>query len=76
LYRRRLETESIQDRLAWFARDARESAALLPFGATKDELLRKARQADAAAEFDVWDISPGLQRPGADRKPAKSPKSA
>lgn len=65
MYRRRLETETIQDRLAWFAMDARESAALLPFGATKDELLRKARQADAAAGFDAWDISPGLQRPGA-----------
>ena len=62
LIRRRLETELIQERLAWFAKDARESAALLPFGAIEDELLRKAEQADSAAEFDVWDTSPRLQR--------------
>jgi hypothetical protein len=36
----------LQDRLASFAKTARELAALLPPGAEKDELLRKAQRAD------------------------------
>lgn len=39
----------LQDRLASFAKTARELAALLPSGAEKDELLRKAQRADAMA---------------------------
>ena len=38
----------LQDRLASFAKTARELAALLPPGAEKDELLRKASGADTA----------------------------
>jgi hypothetical protein len=38
---------SLQDRLASFAKTAREFAAHLPPGAEKVELLRKAGQADA-----------------------------
>ena len=38
----------LQDRLASFAKTARELAALLPPGAEKDELLRKASRADRA----------------------------
>ena len=37
----------LQDRLASFAKAARELAARLPPGAEKVELLRKAEQADA-----------------------------
>ncbi len=45
--RRRFNQQlSLQDRLASFAKTARELAALLPPGAEKDELLRKAQQAD------------------------------
>ena len=41
--RRRFKQQlSLQDRLASFAKTARELAALLPPGAEKDELLRKA----------------------------------
>ena len=39
----------LQDRLASFAKTARELAALLPAGAEKDEMLRKASGADTAA---------------------------
>jgi hypothetical protein len=61
--RRRLQTESIQDRLAWFAKNVREEASLLPFGAEKDEMLCKARQADAAVHLTEWANSSGLQPP-------------
>jgi hypothetical protein len=54
---------SLQDRLASYAKSAREVAALLPPGAEKDELLRKARQADTAAHLNEWANSPGLQSP-------------
>jgi hypothetical protein len=54
---------SLQDRLALFAKAAREKASLLPPGAEKDELLFKARQADTAAHLNEWANSPGLQPP-------------
>jgi hypothetical protein len=54
---------SFRDRLASFAKTARKVAALLPPGAEKDELLRKARQADTAAHLNEWVSSPGLQPP-------------
>ena len=47
--RRRFKQQvPLQDRLASFAKTARELAALLPPGAEKDELLRKASRADTA----------------------------
>jgi hypothetical protein len=62
--RRRLkQIQSIKERLMLFAKEARTRAdALLP-GLVKDELLRKARQADAATRLDEWVNSPGLQPP-------------
>jgi hypothetical protein len=54
---------SLKDRLASFAKDAREKAASLPPGAEKDELLRKAGQADITARAELWINSPGLQPP-------------
>lgn len=62
--RRRFKQKlSFQERLASFATDARRTASLLPPGAEKDELLRKARQADTAAHLNEWASSPGLQAP-------------
>jgi len=61
--RRFIQHLSLTDRLALFAKAAREKAALLPPGAEKDELLRKARQADTTAHLDEWANSPGLQPP-------------
>ena len=47
--RRRIKhTTTFEQRLAAFADKARKVAAYLPPGAKKDEMLRKAQQADAA----------------------------
>ena len=61
--RRFKQAHSLQDRLAAFAQDARERAAKLAPGRIKDDLLRKARQADIATHLDEWVNSPGLQPP-------------
>jgi len=52
---------SFQDRLARFAQDARDEAAKFPPGIEREDMLRKARQADTAAHLDDWAKSPGLQ---------------
>jgi hypothetical protein len=62
--RRRFKQKlSLKDRLALFAKAAREKASTLAPGAEKDELLRKAAQADTTAHLDDWANSPGLQPP-------------
>ena len=68
LRRRRFkQTESLQDRLAAFAKDARDKAAALPAGPERDELLKRARQAETASHIDEWVNSPGLQAPSSER---------
>jgi hypothetical protein len=61
--RRFKQTRSLKERLASFAKDAREKASSLPPGAEKDELRRKAGQAEATARTAAWINSPGLQPP-------------
>lgn len=62
--RRRFNRKStFTQRLALFAKAAREKASILRPGAERDELLRKARQADTAAHLHKWADSPGLQPP-------------
>jgi hypothetical protein len=62
--RRRLkQCVSFQDRLATFAQDARDEAAKRPPGIERDDMLRKARQADTAARLDDWANTHGLQPP-------------
>jgi hypothetical protein len=61
--RRFKQIESFKDRLAAFAKDARNRAAKLGPSFEKDELLAKARQADVAVHLDDWANSPGLQPP-------------
>jgi len=56
--RRFKQTESLQDRLAAFAKDVREKASLLKPGAEKDALMRKARQADSTAHLGDGRIRP------------------
>ena len=51
------------DRLADFAREARERAEELPPSHEKDELIRKARQAETASHLDEWLNSAELQPP-------------
>ena len=61
--RRFKQTESLKERLASFAQQAREKAKFLESETERDELLRKARRADTAAHIDDWGNSPGLQPP-------------
>jgi hypothetical protein len=64
LKRRRFKQSlSLKDRLASFAKDALANADALPPGPAKDNLLRKARQADTAMHLDEWVNSTGLQPP-------------
>ncbi len=55
--------DSLRERLASFAKDARKKAALLPPGPEREQMLRKARQADTAAHLDDWANSSGLRPP-------------
>ena len=54
---------TFKERLNAFAKDAREKAAKLRPGTERDDLLRKARQADTASHMDEWANSAGLQPP-------------
>jgi hypothetical protein len=64
-HRRRFKQSlNLKDRLATFANAAREKADQLPPGPEQNDMLRKARQADAAAShLDDWANSPGLEPP-------------
>ena len=63
-HRRRFKQSlSLRDRLAAFANAKREKADQLPPGPEQNDMLRKARQADAASRLDDWANSPGLQSP-------------
>jgi hypothetical protein len=57
------QTKILKERLALFAKDARAKAWVLPAGAERTNLLRRARQADTAVHLDNWLNSPGLQPP-------------
>ncbi len=61
--RRFKQTVSLKDRLASFAKEAREQAASLPPSPEREALLKKASQADTASHLDDWANSPGLQPP-------------
>jgi hypothetical protein len=61
--RRFKQTTTLQHRLLSFAQEARKKALILPAGCEKQDLLKKARQADTAAHLDKWIHSSGSQRP-------------
>jgi hypothetical protein len=61
--RRFTQTEELEDRLAEEAKRLRAKAELLPAGAVRDALIRKARQAETGSQMSEWLRSPGLQRP-------------
>jgi hypothetical protein len=68
LTRRRFkQSVSFHDRLATFANDARKQASRLPPGPEREDLLRKARQADAASQMDEWTAAPRLAHAEIDR---------
>jgi hypothetical protein len=61
--RRFKHIDTLQDRLAYFAKETREKASKLPPGPQRDELIRKADRADTAAHLDEWASSSGLRPP-------------
>ncbi|MEZ2141858.1 hypothetical protein AAE026_06000 [Bradyrhizobium sp. DN5] len=56
-------TDPLEIRLAAEAERLREEAKSLPPGAARDEMLRKARQAETGSQMSEWLRSPGLQPP-------------
>lgn len=61
--RRFKQTEILEERLGLEAIRLREEARLLPPGARRETLLRRARQAETGAQMSQWLRSPGLQPP-------------
>jgi hypothetical protein len=56
-------TRSPEERLSEEAKRLRAEAKLLPPGAERDELVRKARQAETDSRIKQLITSPGLQPP-------------
>jgi len=61
--RRFKQTESLEERLAAEAKRLREEAKLLPRGPARQQVLRKARQAETGSHMSEWLRSPGLRPP-------------
>ena len=61
--RRFKELASFEDRVTAFGKQALQDAEALPPGPERDEMLRKAKKAQAAKEMDAWANSPGLRPP-------------
>jgi hypothetical protein len=60
------QTSTLEERLADAARRLREQAKSLPPGAEREQLMRRARQAETGVHMSEWLRSPSLQ-------PAKGP---
>jgi hypothetical protein len=54
---------SFEERLASQARRLRDEAENLPPGSERDDLIRRARQAETASHLNEWLNSPGLASP-------------
>jgi hypothetical protein len=63
LRRRFKHSLSLEERLSKEAKRLREEAKLLPPGAVREALLRKARQAETGSHLSEWLRSPALQPP-------------
>jgi hypothetical protein len=61
--RRFKQTQSLEERLSKEAKRLRAEAKLLPPGAAREEMIRKARQAETGSHMTEWLTSPGLQPP-------------
>ena len=57
------QTDILEQRLAEEAKRLREEAELLPPGTVRDEMIRKARQAETGSHMSEWLRSPGLRPP-------------
>jgi hypothetical protein len=56
-------TSPLEERLEQLAQHCREKAKTLPPGIERDEMIRKARQAETASHLSQWVASPGLRPP-------------
>ena len=61
--RRFNQTKALEERLADEAKRLREQAQLVPPGAVRDAIMRRARLAEAASHKSDWLRSPGLRSP-------------
>ncbi|MGM4961585.1 hypothetical protein ACT4MK_01225 (plasmid) [Bradyrhizobium barranii] len=59
--RRFTQTVSLEERLAQEAKRLREQAKALPHGSQREDLIRKARQAETGSHMSEWLRSPGLR---------------
>jgi hypothetical protein len=57
------QVKSLEERLADEAKRLRGEARLLLPGAVREQLLRKARQAETGSQVSEWLRSPGLRAP-------------
>ena len=57
------QTQSLEERLSEEAKRLRAEAKMLPPGVVRDEMIRKARQAEMASHLNEWLTSPGLRPP-------------
>jgi hypothetical protein len=55
--------QSLEERLAEEAKRLRAEAKLLSPGARRDEMIRRARQAETGSHMSEWLRSPGLRPP-------------
>ena len=62
--RRRIRPDApLHERLAIFAADLRAKAARAKPGPERDDLLKRAQQADTALREDAWAYAPSPERP-------------
>ncbi|WP_247319751.1 hypothetical protein [Bradyrhizobium sp. 21] len=61
--RRFKQTVPLEERLADEAKRLREKAKSLPPGPAREDLIRRARQAETGSHMSEWLRSPGLQPP-------------
>jgi hypothetical protein len=57
------QLKSLEERLSEEAKRLREEARLLPPGAAREALIRRARQAETGSHMSEWLSSPELQPP-------------
>jgi hypothetical protein len=69
------QTRSLEERLAEEAKRLRAEAKALPPGAVRDELIRRARQAETGSHMSEWLRSPGLRPPESPFAQAETPAS-
>ena len=58
---RRKQIVSFDERLRIAAKEARQAAQTMPQGAAREDLLKKAREAEAARRINEWLMSRGLR---------------